>query len=435
MTDTTFAPQQAAPFVPQQPSAQPEPARTPQQEHIAQVRFPLTFADVHDPFEVERLCKAYDRFEQLVTTVRTQFPDASDVQFVGDGEMWVHENGVDRRTNVRISNAADILVWAKLFGRGGDGDDRLRNDSRGSVENAINIADVRLRMTFRRQMGGFALNIRFLAADPPTVDSVRFAKNPIPQPLVDLVLGSSAGLVLVEGPTGSGKSTMQAALIAEVNRRQQRHIYTLEDPIEFVHKANKSLITQREIGVDVSSFEQGLITAKRSKPGIILLGELRDRVVMRAAVDSAGEGHLVMATSHASDVPSAIDSFIGSFPSDEQAEVRQRLATTLKAVVVQRLVPSLDGKVIPVRELLTIDATIATQIRSAESSGAKLRSALQSSGNKHKAGTFSFDDDLVRLAVEKKIHPDVAMLYSVSPREVYEILLRRGLQPTERPTE
>lgn len=368
---------------------------------------------------------AYDKFEQILEVAMTNFPDGSDIQFVGGGCVWVHSNGADTRTDLKLDNEEDLLAWAKVFGRGGDGDVQLADSARGAVENAIDIAGVRLRMTFRRQMGGYGLNVRILSQTPPTLDSPRFQRNPIPYALTEIIMNNSDGLVLFEGPTGSGKSTMQAALVAEINRTQQRHIYTLEDPIEFVHESQRSLITQRQVGTDVDSFAQGLITAKRSKPGVILLGELRDKVVMRAAIESAGEGHLVLATSHASDVPSAIASFVGSFGSDEQPEIRQRLAGALRAVIVQRLVPTIDKKMVPARELLVVNSTIASKIRETSSSE-KIEAAMNSSGSKGQ-GTFSRDEDLVKLVEGKHISAEMALQHATQPGEVEQRLIRKRL--------
>lgn len=363
------------------------------------------------------LAPAFRRFEAIIGSVLEEAPDASDLQFVGGDCMWVHANGSDRRSQVKIHDAEDILTWAKIFGRGGRGDEELRTGTKGAVENAVDVAGTRLRMTFRRQFGGHALNVRILAQDPPRLDSPRFERNPVPQALIDIVRNHTDGLVLVEGPTGSGKSTMLAALIAEVNATQHRHIYTLEDPIEFVHASNRSLVTQREVGTHVDSFLQGMKTAKRSKPGIILLGELRDKETMRAAVESAGEGHLVLATSHASAVPEAIATFIGSFPANEQGEIRQRLATTLRAVIVQKLIPTRDGKMVPAREMLKMLPPLAAKIREGGPADS-IRTALQSSGNRDEPGIFSRDDDLFDLVAKRHVEPATALIHAHSAGEL-----------------
>jgi twitching motility protein PilT len=370
------------------------------------------------------LVAAYNRFENILTDCLHELPDLSDIQFVGGGVVWVHANGEERRTSITLDNDKDLLAWAQLFGRGGTGAKDLAEHHSGAVENAIDIAGVRLRMTFRRQMGGYGLNIRLLSQDPPLLSSTRFERNPVPQKLVDMVLNNSYGFVIITGPTGSGKTTMLAALIAEINMRQHRHIYTVEDPIEFVHLSRESLITQRQVGTDVDTFAQGMITAKRSKPGVILLGELRDKEVMRAAIESAGEGHLVLATTHASNVHSTISSFVGNFTADEQPEIRQRLAGSLRGVIVQRLVKTTDGKMVPAREFLVVDDTIASKIRETSSSE-KLAAAINSAATK-KAGSFSFDDDLLALCEAGQISVETAMLHAVQKTEVREKLIRKG---------
>ncbi|MCK9913825.1 type IV pilus twitching motility protein PilT [Microbacterium ginsengisoli] len=357
----------------------------------------------------------------LIEWVQENKPEASDVQFVGGGQMWVHANGREHRTRVEIGND-DILAWADEFADSRGGADHLETDKSGTLEKAVDVAGVRLRMTWRRQLGGFALNVRILPSNPPGLSSPRFANNPVPQDLVDIILHNTDGLVLFEGPTGSGKSTLQAALVREVNEKQQKHIYTIEDPVEFVHESQRSLITQREVHTDVDSFLQGLITAKRSKPGIILLGELRDPVTMRTALESAGSGHLVMATSHASAAPEAVSSFIGSFPSDEQNEVSQRLSESLRAVIVQKLIPSADGKVVPVREMITVDSNAAGFIREPQS-GKKLRTMLQSS--EVRAGTFSRDADLLQLFQRGLITESTALEHSISANDM-KARLERG---------
>lgn len=358
------------------------------------------------------------QLEDILRKVQASHPDGSDIQFVGGDQVWVHENAAEHRTGIPITDAL-LLQWADAFGLRRGGAKELYHGEKGTLEVAQDLVGIRLRMTWRRQYGRhgrIALNTRLLPGEAPAHDSARYQSNPIPQALIDMVLNNTAGLILFEGPTGSGKSTMQSSLVRLVNWTQSRHIYTLEDPIEFVHESKKSLVTQREIHTDVDSFYQGLQTAKRSKPGIILLGELRDPVTKRAALESAGEGHLVLATSHASSVPEAIDSFVGAFPSDEQNDVSQRLASSLKGVIVQQLIPSLNGKVAPVREMLTVTDVVASKLRNRDDGD--LRSVLMSSENRKNPGTFAKDDDLVKLALAGIISRDVALRYAYAPGEV-----------------
>lgn len=360
--------------------------------------------------------------EKMETTLQQAIalhPNGSDIQFVGGDQVWVHENGTENRTGIPMDDAT-LLQWADAFGLKRGGATELYNGAKGTLEVAMDIIGIRLRMTWRRQYGRhgqFALNVRLLPSEPPALTGSRFQANPVPQELVDMVLNNNDGLILFEGPTGSGKSTLQAALVNEVNMQQSRHIYTIEDPIEFVHTSRESLVTQREVHTDVDSFFQGLQTAKRSKPGIILLGELRDPVTKRAALESAGEGHLVLATSHASSVPEAVATFVGAFPSDEQNDVSQRLATSLRGVITQQLIPSLDGRVIPMREMMTVTPVIASKLRDREGGG-DLRAVLMSSESRQQPGTFSRDDDLLKLVKAGKVSKLVALGRAINKDEL-----------------
>lgn len=359
-----------------------------------------------------------EKFETILAHAREKHPDGSDIQFVGGDQVWVHENAAEHRTQIPMTDAL-LLQWADAFGLRRGGAQELYHGDKGTLEVAQDISDIRLRMTWRRQFGKhgqIALNSRLLPNTPPPLDGARYASNPIPQALIDMVLNNTTGLILFEGPTGSGKSTMQASIIDLVNATQARHIYTLEDPIEYVHESKMSLVSQREVHTHVDSFYQGLQTAKRSKPGIILLGELRDPVTKRAALESAGEGHLVLATSHASSVPEAIESFIGAFPSDEQNDVAQRMASSLKGVVTQQLIPSTNGKVVAVREMLTVTDVVASKLRDRQSGD--LRNVLMSSETRNQPGTFSRDDDLLKLKLAGTISTDVAIRYAIVPKDL-----------------
>ena len=360
------------------------------------------------------------KMEQILERAIELHPNASDVQFVGGDQVWVHENAAEHRTGMAMTDAL-LLQWADAFGAERGGARELHKGKAGTLEVALDIIGIRLRMTWRRQHGKggrFALNVRLLPSEPPSLSGPRFKENPVPQALIDMVLNNTDGLILFEGPTGSGKSTMQAGLVDLVNKTQARHIYTLEDPIEFVHESAKSLVSQREIHTDVDSFFQGLQTAKRSKPGIILLGELRDSVTKRAALESAGEGHLVLATSHASAVPEAISTFIGAFPSDEQNDVAQRMSVSLRGVIVQQLIPAVSGRVVPVREMLTVNNVIASKLADRETGG-DLRAVLMSSEARKDPGTFSRDDDLLKLFIDGKITAEVALEKSLNRDDLH----------------
>ncbi len=164
----------------------------------------------------------------------------------------------------------------------------------------------------------------------------------LPSVLRDVAMASS-GLVLVTGPTGSGKSTTLAALVEHINERRQAHIITIEDPIEFVHTDGNSIINQREIGYDAPDFATALRHILRQDPDVILIGEMRDSETISTAMTAAETGHLVLSTLHTNDAPQTVDRIIDSFPAEQQLQVRNQLATVLRAVVCQRLVPMATG--------------------------------------------------------------------------------------------
>ena len=209
---------------------------------------------------------------------------------------------------------------------------QLQFDQAGQLDFALTMAEgTRLRANLFRQQRGLSLALRLIASHCPDLAELKLPA--IAQALLTL----DDGLVLVTGATGSGKSTTLAALIGEINREQERHILTLEDPIEFIHHSQRSLIQQREIGQHCVSFSEGLRGALREDPDVILLGELRDGETIQQALTAAETGHLVLATLHTRGATQAVDRLVDVFPGAEKNLVRSQLAGSLKAVIAQRL--------------------------------------------------------------------------------------------------
>ncbi|WIB65635.1 ATPase, T2SS/T4P/T4SS family [Curtobacterium sp. MCBD17_040] len=328
----------------------------------------------------------------------------SDVHFEGERVAWPVRFGRIQRTNLTVSNR-DIYAWAEAFAEAKGGGRALTQGSAGTVECMgvvrVHGRHIRLRMTFRRQEQGLGLSLRIVPEKPPRLTDPIFADNPIPAELVRITLNSPAGLILFCGPTGSGKTTMNAALLDEVNRTQSKHIYTVEDPIEFVHTSDKSLVTQREIGQHADSFPHALKTALRSRPNIILVGELLDLETVRVAIEAANKGHLVFATSHASSAEEAVSSLVSQFPGAEQNQVATALSQALRAVVVQRLLPALDGRSVPAREFMMNGVAISAKIRKGEYSS--LTQQLKPTD-----GMWTFEDDLATLWAQGRVDEDTA---------------------------
>ncbi|WP_312148768.1 MULTISPECIES: type IV pilus twitching motility protein PilT [Paenibacillus] len=197
---------------------------------------------------------------------------------------------------------------------------------------------VRFRVNVYRQRGEVSIAARAIPAEIPSLEQLS-----MPSILTTLSL-KPQGLILVTGPTGSGKSSTLAAMLNYINQTESKHIVTLEDPIEFLHNHGTCLVDQREVGSDTASFANGLRAALRQDPDVILVGEMRDLETISAAVTAAETGHLVMATLHTTDAPQTIDRIIDAFPGHQQGQIRSQLASVLLAVVSQRLFPRAGGR-------------------------------------------------------------------------------------------
>jgi len=231
-------------------------------------------------------------------------------------------------------------------------------EKRLSVDLAVSVAGGRFRVNIYHQRGCLACAFRRLADHIPPLESLGLP--PSVYRLADL----SSGLVLVTGPTGSGKSTTLAALIDRINQLYSRVIITIEDPIEYIHFNKRSVINQRELYTDVESFADALRAALRADPDVILVGEMRDLETMRTAIMAAETGHLVLSTLHARDTVSALPRMIGVFPTEEQFQVRQQLSSSLKAVIAQQLLPRADGQGrVLACEVLMVTSGVANLIR------------------------------------------------------------------------
>jgi len=251
---------------------------------------------------------------------------------------------------------------------------RAELDATGSADVAVIVQDgsslLRYRGNIFRQHFGLAAALRPIRRQPPTVRDLN-----LPEELLQLVSHHS-GLVLMTGTAGSGKSTTLVSLIEQVNRTSSKHVITLEDPIEYEYRQQRSLIHQRQIGTHVDTFATGLRAALRESPDIILLGEMRDHATISAALTAAETGHLVLSTLHASSAVMAIDRMIDVFPEHQQAQVRHQLAGVLRAIVTQILLPTTrPPSRAPAIELMRINTAVATKIR--EGRGHQLQSEIQ----------------------------------------------------------
>jgi twitching motility protein PilT len=237
------------------------------------------------------------------------------------------------------------------------------------------------------------------------------------------------GLVLVTGPTGSGKSTTLAAMIDYVNRNRDDHIITIEDPIEFVHPNKKCLVNQREVGVHTSGFKSALRAALREDPDIILVGELRDLETISIAIETAETGHLVFGTLHTNTAPSTVDRLIDQFPPDRQEQVRTMLSESLKGVISQTLCKKIGGGRAAAQEVLIVTSSISNLIR--EGKTFQIPSMMQTGRN---AGNVTLNDALLDLVKQKKVEPKEAYMKAVQKAEFAKALETIGIKLQLTPT-
>ncbi|MFQ5608435.1 MAG: type IV pilus twitching motility protein PilT, partial [Candidatus Zixiibacteriota bacterium] len=259
--------------------------------------------------------------------------------------------------------------------------------------------------------GSCGIVIRKIPVDIPTIDDLKL-------PLVCRELAERPrGLVLVTGPTGSGKSTTLAALIDHINRTMEGHILTMEDPIEFIHTDSKCYINQREIGSDTATFNDGLKRALRQDPDVILIGELRDLETIALAVSAAETGHLVFGTLHTTSAVQTIDRLIDVFPPEQQEQIRMQLSITLQGVISQCLLPKAFGGRIAAHEIMIATNAVRASIR--EGKTPQLQNVL-TTGSRY--GMTTLEDSLVSLAKSGKIVPEMAVSKANHPELVRKAL-------------
>jgi twitching motility protein PilT len=250
----------------------------------------------------------------------------------------------------------------------------------------------RFRVAVYMQRGNCGIALRLIPNKLLSFDEIGLP------PSVKNLLFRPRGLILVTGPTGSGKTTTLATMIDFINMENDCHIITIEDPIEYYHEHKKSVITQRELGVDIGSFSEGLRRALRMDPDVILVGEMRDLETISAAISAAETGHLVFGTLHTTGAARTVNRMVDAFPVNQQEQIRAQLSTALLAIVSQALLPKADGGVVAAFEILIMTSAIEHLIR--ENQTHKITSAIQTGAQQ---GMILLDDFLYNLFLQKKI--------------------------------
>jgi twitching motility protein PilT len=279
--------------------------------------------------------------------------------------------------------------------------------STGSVDLSYAIPQkTRFRVNVFSQRGTYAIVLRVIPVGVPTLESLG-----VPGELRN-VARLKNGIVLVTGPTGSGKSTTLAAIINQINHEYAYHIVTIEDPVEYLHRHVKSTINQREVGADTKSFALALRAALRQAPKVILIGEMRDVETIEIAMEAAETGHLVLSTLHTIDAAKTIDRIIGVFPKEQEQQIRTRFAQTFRYVISQKLLPKQGGGRQAVMEILKSNMRTRDYIMKGETEGRSIADAMHDGSVD---GMQTFDDELERLYEAKAVDKETALAYATNP--------------------
>jgi twitching motility protein PilT len=279
--------------------------------------------------------------------------------------------------------------------------------SNGSVDLSYSIPQkTRFRVNIFSQRGTYAIVLRVIPEGVPTLESLN-----LPPELANICRLKN-GIVLVTGPTGSGKSTTLAALINKINHDYAYHIITIEDPVEYMHKHIKATVNQRELGSDTKTFAHALRAALRQAPKVILIGEMRDVETIEIAMEAAETGHLVLSTLHTIDAAKTIDRIVGVFPKDQESQVRTRFAQSFRYVLSQRLLPKIGGGRIAALEILKSTMRTRDYVLKGEAEGRSLIDAMHDGSVD---GMQTFDDELEKLWTARVVTREIALAYATNP--------------------
>lgn len=283
---------------------------------------------------------------------------------------------------------------------------RERFEERGEYDMSFSIPELgRYRVNAYKQRGTCAMALRLVSTQVPSPEVLG-----VPDSVINLY-ERKRGLILVTGPTGSGKSTTLAAIIDKINNNRDAHVITLEDPIEYLHQHKMSMVNQREIGLDSQSYANALRAALREDPDVILVGEMRDFETISVAITAAETGHLVLSTLHTIGAASTVDRVIDVFPPHQQQQIRVQFANVLEAVISQQLIPTMDGRGrVAAFEVMHANHAVRNLIREGKSH--QLVSVMQTN---RKMGMITMDESITQLFFEGKIDREMAIQFAVDP--------------------
>ena len=336
---------------------------------------------------------------------------ASDLHLVSRSEPQIRLDGVLKAVNLPELTGEDIeeMCYSLITEK-----QKQHFEEHDELDFALLLPNIgRFRANYYRTLGDMAAAFRIIPIDVPSLDDLG-----APQVYKKLIKREK-GLILVTGPTGSGKSTTLAAMLNEINLTENKHIVTVEDPVEFIHRNKKCVFSHRGVGEDTKSFSIALKYAMRQDPDIILIGEMRDKETIEAALTAAETGHLVFGTLHTSSAPGTINRIIDVFSGDEQPQVRAMISSSLVAVIAQALLPKLGGGRVAASEILVTNHAISNLIR--EDKVHQIYSQMQL--GQGDTGMQTQTQALVKFLKEGKISREVALQYANKPDEMEKAAL------------
>jgi twitching motility protein PilT len=344
--------------------------------------------------------------DYILSTMLDAAPEVSDLLFTVDKPLQVETAGelIPVTSEPPIEKLTPFQTEMVALNLVGENQWHLRDLLRtGSCDSAYTVAErARLRINIFSQRSNYSIVLRKLNTKIPTIEGLKLPE------IIHEVPKEKTGLVLVTGATGSGKSTTLAAVLNEFNRSKPIHIITLEDPVEFVHIHDKATFNQRELGSDFDNFANGLRASLRQAPKVILVGEMRDRETVKIALSAAETGHLVLSTLHTVDAGQTINRILGMFETEEQEQIRLRLADTLRWVISQRLVPKIGGGRFALFEIMGSNLRTKESIVQGESEGKSFYEIIEAS---QPFGWRTFDFSSVEAFDQGNITEETALLY------------------------
>ena len=330
---------------------------------------------------------------------------ASDIFIVAGLPVSLRKNGIiSRLDETRLLPPDTEELISQIYSMAGNRELAIVSDG-GDDDFSFAVPGLsRFRVSAYNQRGALSAVIRIITFDLPD-----YSELGIPNTIINMGNGSG-GMVLVTGPAGSGKSTTLACIIDHINKTRDKHIITLEDPLEYLHRHNRSIVSQREINVDTENYVTALRAALRQSPDVILLGEMRDYETISIAMTAAETGHMLLSTLHTIGAANTIDRIIDVFPANQQRQVAVQLSMVLSAVVSQQLLPAVDGGVVPAFEIMTVNPAIRNMIR--DNKIPQIEGLLYSSS---KEDMISMDSSILKLYQEGRITRETALLYATNP--------------------